>query len=133
MCNDILTLKREVAEIKQSTCNVALLNEVKEALIDLKASKVTSRPDPRYAEFSRPMVMTDGGAETSCKELEVNFTKDQPVLAPVACTTATAGNGVDSSKVKSLAEIVAANSEPILLHQNQEMSQTETLLMSMTT
>ena len=74
MCNNILALKREVAEIKQSTCNVALLNNVKEALIDLKASKVTSRPDPGCVEFSRPMVMTDGRAETNCKEVEVNST-----------------------------------------------------------
>ena len=33
MCNDILVLKREIAEIIQSTSKVALLNEVKEALI----------------------------------------------------------------------------------------------------
>ena len=46
MCNDILALKREVAEIKQSACNVVLLNEVKDALFDLKALKVPSKPDP---------------------------------------------------------------------------------------
>ena len=33
MCNDIFVLKREIAEIIQSTSKVALLNEVKEALI----------------------------------------------------------------------------------------------------
>ena len=105
MCNDIITLKREVAEIKQSTCNMALLNEVKEALIDLKASKITSRPDPKCVEFSRRMVRTDGRAETNCKEVEVSFAKDLPALVP-------AGHGVDGSEVKSFAKIVAANLEP---------------------
>ena len=111
-CNDILALKREVAEIKQSTCNVALLNEVKEALIDLKASKITSRPDPKCVEFSRRMVRTDGRAETNCKEVEVSFAKDLPTLAPAECTSAMAGHGVDGSEVKSFAKIVAANLGP---------------------
>ena len=112
MCNDILALKREVAEIKQSTCNVALLNEVKEALIDLKASKITSRPDPKCVEFSRRMVRTDGRAETNCKEVEVSFAKDLPALVPAECSSAMAGQGVDGSEVKSFAKIVAANLGP---------------------
>ena len=56
--------------------------------------------------------MTDGRAETNCKEEEVNFTKDLPVPIPDQCTSAMTDNGVDSSKVKSLAETVDANLEP---------------------
>ena len=114
-CNDIRALKTEIAEIKQSACNVALLNEVKEALIDLKGSKATSKPDPESLEFSTPKVMTDGRSETNCKEVEVNFAKDLRVLVPAECTSGMADSRVDGSKVKSFQKYLLQFETPFFL------------------